>query len=169
MEVITMDLMQLLLSEMEREAVTTKKMLERIPDDQLDYKPHEKSMAMRYLATHIAEIPTWVPMILNTEELDFKENEYVPKEIKNNADLMKLFEDSLASGKEALKKAEISQLEDHWTMRDGDNIFFKDTKYEMIRHTYCQIVHHRAQLGVYLRLLNVPIPGSYGPSADEPS
>ncbi|WP_317191661.1 DinB family protein [Fulvivirga sediminis] len=160
--------MQLLLTEMEQEAVTTKKMLERTPDEQLDYKPHEKNMSMRYLATHIAELPSWVPMILTTEELNFKESEYVPKEIKSNAELMNFYEKSLNEGLVGLTKAKLNQLEETWTLRNGDTILFKGTKYEMIRHTFCQIVHHRAQLGMYLRLLNIPIPGSYGPSADEP-
>ncbi|UII28940.1 DinB family protein [Fulvivirga maritima] len=162
-----MELIPLLLSEMQEEAVTTKKMLERIPQDQLDFKPHEKSMLMRYLATHIAELPTWVSMALNSDGIDFDQNNFEPTEIKSTEELMKIYEDSLASGMETLKKADESTFKQEWIMRKGDTILYKDDKYGVMRMALCQIVHHRAQLGVYLRLLNIPIPGSYGPSADE--
>lgn len=155
--------------ELEREALTTRKMLERVPADKYDWKPHEKSMTLRQLSTHVAEIPTWLGMVLNTSELDFAENEYKPVPISTHKDLMDHFEKSLVEGRESLKKANDSQLSDTWTMRSADKIFSTETKLDMLRICYCQVVHHRAQLGVYLRLLNIPIPGSYGPSADEQS
>ena len=160
-------MIQMLLKEMGNEAQVTRKMLERIPDDKYKWKPHEKSMEMQQLATHIAELPSWVSMVLTTSELDFADNPYESKKIAKTADLMKLFEESLADGTEHLSRATAEDLEPNWTLRNGDQIYSVNTKAEVIRMTYCQIVHHRAQLGVYLRLLNVPIPGSYGPSADE--
>lgn len=156
------------LHELETESNTTRKMLQRVPADKYDWKPHEKSMTIRQLATHVAEIPGWINMVLNTTELDFEKTGYNPVPIHNNTELLAYFEKSLAEGKEGLQKANDKQMEDNWTMRSGSNIYFSSSKRDMIRTCFCQVVHHRAQLGVYLRLLNIPIPGSYGPSADEP-
>ena len=160
-------MIQSLLKEMDREAQTTRKMLERVPDDKYDWKPHEKSMSIRQLATHIAELPTWVRMVLTTNELDFANNPYQLKPINNTNELLAYFESSFAGGRAQLEKAKDTDLEPNWTLRNGEEIYSVDSKADVIRMSYCQIVHHRAQLGVFLRLLNVPIPGSYGPSADE--
>jgi uncharacterized damage-inducible protein DinB len=157
----------MLLKEMEKEAATTRKMLERVPNDKYDWQPHKKSMTIQRLATHIAELPSWVTMALTTDELDFASNPYKPVVVTNTKDLLDYFERSLADGKAHLEKAEEEDLSKPWTLRNGDRIYETSPKAEVIRMTYCQIVHHRAQLGVYLRLLDVPIPGSYGPSADE--
>jgi uncharacterized damage-inducible protein DinB len=162
-------MIEMFLKEMEQEAQTTRKMLQRIPDNKLDWQPHKKSMTMQRLATHIAELPSWVKMALETDELDFNASAYVPKLAKNNKELMELLEHSLAEGKNSLMNAKDDILSKTWVMRGGDTIYSKSTKGEVIRMAYCQIVHHRAQLGVYLRLLDIPIPGSYGPSADENS
>jgi len=162
-----MEMTEMFLKEMEQEAETTRKMLQRVPDDRLDWQPHKKSMTMGRLATHIAELPSWVKMALETDELDFNASTYVPKVVKNNNELLELLENSLTEGKDSLVKAKDDILSKTWVMRGGDTIYSKSTKGEVIRMTYCQIVHHRAQLGVYLRLLDIPIPGSYGPSADE--
>jgi uncharacterized damage-inducible protein DinB len=162
-----MQIIHMLLKEMEQEAQTTRKFLPRVPIDKLDWKPHPRSMTMQNLATHVAELPTWITMVLNTTELDFATAPYEPKKIASTADLMDLFEKSLAEAKLELAKASEDQLLEMWTLRNGDKIYSSDTKEEVTRMTFCQIVHHRAQLGVYLRLLDIPIPGSYGPSADE--
>jgi uncharacterized damage-inducible protein DinB len=124
-------------------------------------------MNIKSLATHIAELTTWVSMVINTSELDFGANPYKQEEIKNTKELVAYFEKCLADGKAILEKTDEKILNDIWTLRSGDTILMQANKVENIRHTFCQIVHHRAQLGVYLRLLNIPIPGSYGPSADE--
>ena len=162
-----MSMIQTLLKEMDNEAKTTRKMLERIPDDKYGWKPHPKSMTIEQLSTHIAELPTWVSMVLTTSELDFASSPYEPKHISSTKDLLKLFEDSLTDGRAHLSKATEKDLEPDWTLRNGDQVLSVNSKAEVIRMSYCQIVHHRAQLGVFLRLLNIPIPGSYGPSADE--
>jgi uncharacterized damage-inducible protein DinB len=164
-----MTFMQSFLEELEKESITTRKMLERVPDDKYSWKPHEKSMDLRQLATHIAEIPGWIGLILTTSELDFANNQYKPVEVNCKGDLIQLFENSLETGKSQLANANDSQLKETWTMRNGDQIYDTSPKSEVLRGVFCQVVHHRAQLGVYLRLLNVPIPGSYGPSADENS
>jgi uncharacterized damage-inducible protein DinB len=162
-----MELIQSLLKEMEQEAQTTRKMLSIIPNDKFNWQPHPKSMTVIRLATHIAELPSWVSMVLTTDELDFAANPYDPKVIKNVDELVACFEESLADGKAHLEKAKLSQFDEKWTLRNGDDIYDVSLKGEVIRMAYSQIVHHRAQLGVFLRLLDVPIPGSYGPSADE--
>ena len=162
-----MTFMEFFLQQLEEEAVTTRKMLSRVPTEKFGWKPHEKSMEMKRLATHVAELPTWIPMTLDTDELDFAKNEYKPVELKNTEELLKYFEENLVKGREALKNGKEADLEKPWTLRNGEQIYSTSPKRDVIRMSLSQIIHHRAQLGVFLRLLNIPIPGSYGPSADE--
>ena len=164
---MSLSIIPLLLKEMDQEAATTRKMLQRVPADKWGWKPHEKSMALRNLTVHIAEIPSWVSMTLNTSELNFEGMDYTPTPVSSTEELLAIFEKSFTEGKAALEKATEADLLPNWTLRTGDKIHSVSTKYEVIRMSFCQIVHHRAQLGVYLRLLNISIPGSYGPSADE--
>ena len=164
-----MSLIKFFLKQLDDEAKTTRKMLSIVPDDKYDWKPHPKSMTLRSLATHIAELPSWITMILTTSELDFATSPYTPQIINNTVDLLKYFEEKLADGKAHLEAAKEEQLDESWTLRNGKDIYDKSPKSEVIRMTMSQIIHHRAQLGVYLRLLNIPIPGSYGPSADDMS
>lgn len=158
---------QPLLKELDQEAQTTRKMLERIPTEYFDWQPHRKSMSIQRLATHIAELPSWIMMTITTDELDFANNPYQQEIVANTRELLDYFERSLANGRQHLEDANEETLAEKWTLRNGDNILLVATKGEIIRVTYSQIVHHRAQLGVFLRLLDIPIPGSYGPSADE--
>lgn len=160
-------MIKIFIKELEDEAQTTRKMLSRIPDDKYDWQPHPKSMTIRSLASHIAELPSWISMALTTTELDFADNPYKAVPISNTTELMEFFEKSLADGKAHLEKAKEEQLSENWTLRNGDEIYSTTPKAEVIRMSLNQTVHHRAQLGVFLRLLDVPIPGSYGPSADE--
>jgi uncharacterized damage-inducible protein DinB len=156
-----------LLKELEQEAQTTRKMLERVPTAYFSWQPHKKSMSVKQLATHIAELPTWITMAVTTDGLDFAANPYEPRELHNNAELMTYFEESLADGRAHLADTDEEKLEETWILRNGEQVYHVATKGEIVRMAYCQIVHHRAQLGVFLRLLDIPIPGSYGPSADE--
>jgi len=162
-----MQIIPLLMKEMEQEAAVTRKMLERVPEDKWDWKPHEKSMTMKQLTVHIAELPSWVKMALTTSELDFANMDWTPTEVNSNAELLAIFEKSYKEGWEALSNAKEEDLLPEWTLRTGEHVHMVISKYEVIRHSFAQTTHHRAQLGVYLRLLNIPIPGSYGPSADE--
>ncbi|HEX2629977.1 MAG TPA: DinB family protein [Chitinophagaceae bacterium] len=162
-----MTIIEAFAQELEKEAITTRKMLERVPADKYDWKPHEKSMNLRQLAGHVAELPGWVSLTLTTSELDFEKNPYTSPPVETNADLLAYFENSLTEGKAELAKATEAQLELPWTLRSGQTIYSTEPKRDVIRMSLSQIIHHRAQLGVYLRLLNIPIPGSYGPSADE--
>jgi uncharacterized damage-inducible protein DinB len=162
-----MDVIKMFSKELEQEAQTTRKMLERVPNDKYDWQPHPKSMTVKRLATHIAELPSWVSMTLTTDELDFANNPYQPENINSTDELLAYFERSLADGRDHLTRATEGQLTQPWTLRNGDQIYSTSSKAEVIRMAFSQIIHHRAQLGVYLRLLDIPIPGSYGPSADE--
>ena len=164
-----MELITLLQKELEQEAITTRKMLSRVPVDKFDWQPHPKSMILKRLASHVAELPGWVEMVIDTDELDFENNPYKPYEITSTEELLAYFEESLKKGREALARADVKNFTKEWVLRSGDQIYSTDTKYEVIRMSYSQIIHQRAQLGVYLRLLNIPIPGSYGPSADDVS
>src|SRR4029079_12057399 len=148
------------------EGATTRKMLAIVPDDQFDYKPHPKSMDIKRLATHIADLPGWIHMTFTTDEIDFSKP-YDQPEINNNKDLMAYFEKRYNDGLSTLVPENEAVLNRPWTLRNGEKIYSSDPKIEIIRMSLSQQIHHRAQLGVYLRLLNVPIPGSYGPSADE--
>lgn len=144
-------------------------MLERVPTELFGWQPHEKSMTVKRLATHLAELPGWISMAISTDELDFSNNMYQPKELNTSEELLDYFEESLVDGASSLQEEYELILEKPWTMRNGEEIYSTRSKSEVIRMSLNQIVHHRAQLGVYLRLLNIPIPGSYGPSADEMS
>lgn len=148
------------------EAVTTRKMLSRVPDDQFDYKPHEKSMVMKSLVTHIADLPGWFHLTLTTDELDFQKAYEMP-DIKNTKDLLTYFDKRYEDGLSVLVSQNEKELNKPWTLRNGETIYSTQPKVDVLRMSISQQIHHRAQLGVYLRLLNVPIPGSYGPSADE--
>lgn len=160
-------LIPMLLQELEQEAITTRKMLERVPADKFSWQPHPKSMTLVRLATHVAELPAWTSMAINTEELDFAANPYSPVPIADTASLLEYFDNNLIGAKDDLAKTTEEHLDESWTLRNGDKVYVVRPKHGVIRMAYCQTVHHRAQLGVYLRLLNIPIPGSYGPSADE--
>jgi len=162
-----MNRIQQFLKEMDEQSLTTRKMLQIIPDDKYDWKPHEKSMTIRQLSTHIAELPTWITMALTTEELDFATAPYQHSTISNTKDLMEFFEKSLVDGRSQLVDSNENKLDEKWTLRTGDQIHSVSTKAEVIRMALNQVVHHRAQLGVFLRLLDIPIPGSFGPSADD--
>jgi uncharacterized damage-inducible protein DinB len=164
-----MSMIAMFKKELDKESAVTRNMLQRIPDDKYDWKPHEKSMSIQQLSTHIAELPTWITLGLTTDELDFAAAPYEPKHVQHTAELMDLFETSLQNGYTELKEANTSKLDEPWVLRNGDKVLNSSTKAEVIRMTMNQVTHHRAQLGVYLRLLNIPIPGSYGPSADEMS
>lgn len=163
-----MNIIPLLLKELDQEVNITHKMLSRIPEDKFDWRPHPKSMNIGRLSMHISELPGWIAMALTTSELDFATSGYSSREALSVQELQEELEKNFAIGQQALRNARESDLSLPWILRNGDKILQQYTKYETIRISLDQIIHHRAQLGVFLRLLDVPIPGSYGPSADEP-
>jgi uncharacterized damage-inducible protein DinB len=157
------------LKELDQESSVTRKMLERIPEDKYEWQPHVKSMTIKQLAGHIAELSGWIKMAFLSDEMDFAISPYTPPVWNNNAELLSIFEEGLAGAKEQLLNGKEADLDPEWLLRDGENIYMRMTKRELVRHALSQTIHHRAQLGVYLRLLDIPIPGTYGPSADEQS
>jgi len=161
-----MDTLAQLRSELEGEFQTTKKFIELFPEGKNDYAPHEKSMKMMPLATHLVEVFEWPNTILKTSELDFGKGDYKPTVLSTKDDLMKKLEDDYQSAKTALDNSTEADLIPNWTIKNDGHELASWSKYGAIRHALNQITHHRAQLGVYYRLNNIPLPGSYGPSAD---
>ena len=153
--------------ELEQEAIGTRKMLALVPSDKLAWRPHPKSMKMQDLAIHIADLPTWISLGLNTDELDFATAPYNPADCTSGEELVAYFNKNVKAALADLSKAKENSLEEPWILRNGDQVLAELNRLETIRMAYCQMSHHRAQLGVYLRLLEIPIPGVYGPSADE--
>lgn len=162
-----MDIIKALLKELESEFTTTKKFLALVPVGKFEWAPHEKSMKLKSLACHIAELPEWISLALTADGLDFETAPYQEKKAENTDDLLKLLEESYEKGRLALTQFNVEEFDKQWILRNGEVILGDFTKYEMMRMSFSQTIHHRAQLGVYLRILNIPIPGSYGPSADE--
>ena len=162
-----MNSIKLLLQQLDEEVVKTLKMFSRLPDDKFDWQPHPKSMTIRKLAGHIAELPGWVTIAVNTDELDFATANYKTPEVNSAADTLELLEQTYADGRAHLVNATEDLLDKSWVLRNGDYIISTRTKRDTVLVAIDQTIHHRAQLGVYLRLLDIPVPGSYGPSADE--
>ena len=156
-----------LVQELKEEYLITKKFWEVFPEGKNDYSPHEKSMKMMPLASHIAEIFGWADFILKTEKLDFAAGDYVPYHHQNKEELQNKFEEDYQKSLQTLENTTEEEMTGGWKMTMGDHVIADYTKYSAIRHALNQITHHRAQLGVYYRLNNIPLPGSYGPSADE--
>ncbi len=157
-----------LIAEMKMEAANTRKILERVPVEKNDWKPHRKSMSLGRLATHVAEIPGWVTATMTTDELDFAKTEYKPHIAQSTQELLDILDKNVNEGVNALENSKDEDFDKMWTLRNGDQVYFTLPKKAVLRsfalsHHY----HHRAQLGVYLRLLDIPIPGMYGPTADE--
>ncbi|SHH09946.1 DinB family protein [Chryseobacterium oranimense] len=161
-----MDTLAQLKSELEGEFQTTKKFIELFPEGKNDYAPHEKSMKMMPLATHLVEVFEWPNTILKTSELNFGKGDYKPTVLSTKDDLIKKLEDDYQSAKTALDNSTEADLNPSWTIKNDGHELASWSKYGAIRHALNQITHHRAQLGVYYRLNNIPLPGSYGPSAD---
>lgn len=152
--------------ELADEAPETRRMLAIVPADKMDWQPHPKSMTIKNLSTHLADIVSWISAILEKDEWDVAA-EGEPDNCENAEDLLKKFDKGLAQSEKALSQASDAVLQERWKLRAGDEVYMDLEKWEAIRHAFGQNAHHRAQLGVSLRLLNIPIPGPYGPSADE--
>jgi uncharacterized damage-inducible protein DinB len=158
-----------LLGELDHETKTTRKCLERITENLFEYKPHEKSMTMIQLATHVAEMLSWVTVTCTTDELDFQ-TDYKPFKPTTNAELLEYFDKNVAESLEALKNTADEDMHKPWTLKNGDHVLFTMPKIATLRtfafnHTW----HHRGQLSVYMRLNDIAVPSIYGPSADEQS
>lgn len=143
-------------------------MLEKVPADKLDWTPHSKSMSLGKLAAHVANIPNWMTVALTTDEFDFTKDPYKETGASTNEALLSIFDTKSAEALQHLQEASDENLRGNWTFRSGDHVIFSLPRIAAIRTLAMNhLVHHRGQLSVYLRLLDVPIPGMYGPSADE--
>ncbi|AZI70449.1 DinB family protein [Cloacibacterium normanense] len=162
-----MDTLSQLRQELEQEYQTTKKFFERFPEGKNDYAPHEKSMKMMPLSTHIAEVFGWPDFIVKTSVLDFAAGDYQPTFLETREQLLQKLEEDYQKSKATLHEISEDKLNERWQMKMGEQVLADWDKYGAIRHSLNQATHHRAQLGVYYRLLDIPVPGSYGPSADE--
>jgi len=157
----------MLLPEFDQEMANTRKALERLPDDRLSYKPHPKSFSLHDLAAHVANIPSWTRITLTTTELDL--NHFWDRKVPaDRAAILADFDAGVADGRAVLAKATHADMKVDWTLRSGDQVWFTQPRAAVFRmFVMSHLIHHRAQLTVYLRLLDVPVPGMYGPSADE--
>lgn len=163
-----MSLVDAIIAEIEQEAHNTRKILALVPTDKFDWKPHEKSMPLKNLAAHIAGLAEWPAVIAKTDYLDLAEGGLSRPEIRSAEDLVREQEKNTQKSVEVLRAAKESDLKGNWVLRSGDHVILDLPKMAVIRSMAMNhIYHHRAQLGVYLRLLDIAIPGMYGPSADE--
>ena len=163
-----MTLGQILMAELKHEAVSTRKMLERIPADKLAWKPHEKSMSLEHLAGHIVNMFSWTNVTLKQDELDFAKSDYKPKSYAEASELVADFDKNIEDAVETLSNISNEEMAQTWTMRNGEKIYFTMPRTAVMRtFVMNHIIHHRGQLSVYLRLLDVPLPSVYGPTADE--
>ena len=157
-----------LIREIQHEGSQTRRMLEKIPVDNLSWKPHEKSRGIGELAIHIAQIPSWTSRILAASDFDLLRFKREVPEIKSPGDLIKISDSNIQKATEDLEKASDDELLAMWTFRRGDQVIFTLPRAAAIRNiSMNHLIHHRGQLSVYLRLLNIPVPGMYGASADE--
>ena len=162
-----MKLNLILLEEYRDEMKTTRKFLESISEDLFEFSPHEKSKSFGELVNHIVPISSWIPVITKNAELDWSQVT-PPVALQSKADVIKQFEKNVAIGEKALEATNNDQLSESWKMRNGDTVFFSGEKKTAIRrYVLNHTIHHRAQLGVYLRLNDVAVPASYVSSADE--
>jgi len=161
-----MTLAQDLLNELTLEAAVTRRYLAAVPFEKADYKPAEKSESLGRLAIHVAEIIDWWRSCLKEDELDFIDFE--PKDIRSNQDLLSYFDGLLSGALAALNEAKEEDFDKVWSMKHGKDVLFTLSKRQVLR-IFCMnhLVHHRAQLGVYLRMLDIDVPATYGPSADD--
>lgn len=168
-----MTLTELFLDELQREAALTRRALERVPEGRNDWKPHDKSMPLGYLAAHIAGLPAWIGLTIDRDELDFSDPEsrqFIPKPVETAAELVQELNRCVAVAREALSKTTDDHLMKPWRVVSGSRVFSEEPRYRIIRDTvFNHLSHHRGQLTVYLRLNEIPVPSIYGPSADEGS
>lgn len=161
------NIVPLIFGDLDNELNNTRKVLERVPEDKLSWKPHEKSMSLGSLAVHIANLPWFFDLGVRQDGYNFVNFKgHTP--LEKTADIVATFDEKAATARAAIADLEAGKLGDKWTLASGDHEIFTIPRVAVLRtFAMSHIIHHRAQLIVYLRLLDVPIPGLYGPSADE--
>ena len=164
-----MPLADALLPEFDHEMTTTRKVLERVPDDKHEWKPHPRSFSLGALATHVANLPTWGAETLTKSEFDVGGNPTLTA-LPSTAEILAAFDRNVTAARSALTGKTDAELAAMWSLRRNGKTLFSMPKTSVWRSfVVSHLIHHRAQLTVYLRLLDVPIPSIYGPSADEPA
>jgi uncharacterized damage-inducible protein DinB len=162
---------QTMLGEFDQEMQNTRKVLERLPDEKWSWKPHEKSGTVGWLAGHVATLPGWLTMTINTEELDYAPVNgpaYQPPKIENRQQALANFDKEVGEARAALASVSDQEMMKGWKLLAGGQEIFTMPRIACIRgFVMNHLIHHRAQLTVYYRLLNIAVPGMYGPSADE--
>jgi uncharacterized damage-inducible protein DinB len=166
-----MRIADLLLPEFDNEMAVTRRVLERVPDDRGEWKPHPKSFPMAHLAQLVARLPGWVPMVMDQTELDIAPKDgpkYPGYTIEKTATLLAELEKSAKAGRASLARASDEDFQVPWSFKRAGQVMFTQPRYHALRSTVLNhLVHHRAQLGVYLRLVDQKVPQMYGPTADE--
>ncbi len=160
-----------LLPEFDQEMASTRKTLERVPDSKFSWKPHEKSGAMGWLAGHVASIPGWLAFTIKQDSLDLAPGGVQmqpPPPPRNSKELLAEFDKNVKEGRAVLAAASDAELMKPWSLLNNGKVTMTLPKVAVVRgFVMNHLIHHRAQLGVYLRLNNIPVPAIYGPSADE--
>lgn len=166
-----MTLSEMLLPEFDQEMASTRKTLERVPDDKLEWRPHEKSMTMIGLASHLANLLTWAVHTINEDSIDIAPVDGPPTQVepaKSRAEVLETFDRNAASARAAIAAASDEHLMKPWSLQAGGKTLMTMPRVSVLRSfIMSHTIHHRAQLGVYLRLNDVPVPSVYGPTADE--
>jgi uncharacterized damage-inducible protein DinB len=162
-----MSLVDALLPEFDHEMTVTRKLLERVPEDKFDWKPHAKSTSLGDLATHIATIAWYGEITLDKPEIDFGGAGRAQR-AKSRNDLLSTFDKNVAATRAILARKSDAEMMERWSLKNGSKTFFTMPKAAVWRSfVMSHLIHHRAQLSVYLRMHDVPLPAMYGPSADE--
>jgi len=171
-EVAAMTMTEWFLAELESEAGKSRRVLEQVPIDKRDWKPHEKSMALGYLFDLVANIPSWVGMAITLDELDIAPKDgpkYTPASIRTTADLVAVLDKAVSQAREALQGTTDAHLATPWRLLAGGHLAFEQPRHHVIRDAFLHSAHHRGQMTVYLRLLGSTVPSTYGPTADDRS
>ncbi|GGF91079.1 hypothetical protein GCM10010912_40170 [Paenibacillus albidus] len=159
---------QLIVGDVTHELATTRRILERLPEEHMSWKPHEKSMTLGGLATHLINLLNWKIAIFQYPELDLSTVPLRREPLEKRADILEEFDTNLGKFEQLLAECDEKTLGEEWTLRHGSHIILRKPRAIALRtFGISHMIHHRAQLGVYLRLLDIPVPGMYGPSADE--
>jgi uncharacterized damage-inducible protein DinB len=163
-----MTMIDSLRTEFAHEAQTTRRHLERLLDGKLDWRPHGKSYTAAALASHIVECVGWADSIFSKDEIDMNPSTFTPYMATSVADLLETFDETVARGTQAMAGATDAMVILPWRLKIMGRVRFEKSRADVFRDfTLSHLIHHRGQLTVYLRLLNIPVPGSYGPTADE--
>lgn len=161
-------LIDLTLADVKHELSSTRRVLDRLPEDGLDWGPHEKSMTLGELATHLTNLLTWQRSILERDEYDLAAGPQRREALTSRESVLGEWDEQAPKLEAALSELDEASLASEWTLRRGDHVLFAQPRLVAYRtFGVSHMVHHRGQLGVYLRLLGIPVPGVYGPSADE--